>query len=139
MQKVRVDNRFEIRDAGCEKGGGLFALMPIKKGEFILEYTGEKIPARAADESGSRYLFEINKNWTIDGSGMDNKARWINHSCDPNCEASIEKGHILINACKDIMKGEELTFDYGDDYFDEFIRPIGCRCGSANCRAPQMS
>ncbi len=120
--------RYEIRDCGPEIGEGLFARVTIKKGEFILEYVGEKIPTATADESPSRYLFEVNTRWTIDGEALSNTARYINHCCKPNVEAEIEKGHINIYALRDIAPGEELTIDYGDEYMDEFIRPVGCKC-----------
>lgn len=120
--------RYEIRDCGEEIGEGLFARVLLKKGEFILEYVGEKIPTATADESPSRYLFEVNSKWTIDGEALTNTARYINHCCKPNVEAEIEKGHINIYALRDIQPGEELTIDYGDEYMDEFIRPVGCKC-----------
>jgi SET domain-containing protein len=78
----------------------------------------------------TRYLFEIDKHWTIDGSSHDNTARYINHSCKPNCEARIEEGKVMIYALYAIPEGEEITIDYGDEYFDEFIRPHGCRCNA---------
>jgi len=112
-------------------GQGLFAQCDIKKGEFILEYTGKKIPTAVADAmETSRYLFEIDEEWTIDGSPRSNTARYINHSCTPNTEAEIVDGHIMITAVQNIKKGEELTIDYDTEYFDEFIRPVGCRCAA---------
>lgn len=124
--------RFEIREAAPGVGRGLFALSPIKKGDFILEYTGHKIPTKVADEmETSRFLFEIDKEWTIDGDAPNNTARYINHSCDPNAEAEIHDGLILISAVRDIRPGEEITIDYGEEYYDEFIRPVGCRCSAA--------
>lgn len=95
-----------------------------------MEYTGEKIPTKDADKSGSRYLFEINKKWTIDGPVPLNTAGYINHACDPNTEAEIEDGRIMIYATRDIASGEELTIDYGEEYFNEFIEPAGCKCRS---------
>ena len=110
-------------------GQGLFAAACIKRGDFILEYTGKKIPTAVADTmKDSRYLFEVDEEWTIDGSPRSNAARYINHSCDPNTEAEIKHGRILIHAVRDIKKGEELTIDYDTEYFDEFIRPVGCMC-----------
>jgi SET domain-containing protein len=132
----KTDERFVVRKSGPGKGHGLFALKPVKKGEFILEYVGKKIPTSLADTLATRYLFEIDGEWTIDGSERSNAARYINHSCDPNCEVYIEKGRIMIYAIKNIAAGEELTYDYGDEYFDEFLRPVGCRCGSMKCRKP---
>jgi SET domain-containing protein len=109
-------------------GHGLFATESFKLGEFVIEYTGRKITAELADKLETRYLFEINKYWTIDGSVRTNIARYVNHSCNPNCEADIKKGRILFTAIRDIEKGEELTIDYGEEYFDEFIKPHGCKC-----------
>ena len=129
-----IDARFEIRRSKPGMGQGLFAAAPIKKGDFILEYTGKKIPTALADTMTSRYLFEIDEDWTIDGSPRSNTARYINHSCEPNTEAEIEDGRILIHAVRNIKKGEELTIDYDSEYFDEFIRPVGCKC--VKCATP---
>lgn len=109
-------------------GQGLFAVANIKKGDFIIEYTGEKILTKVADTMKTRYLFELDEEWTIDGETLSNIARYINHSCQPNCEADIHDGHILISATRNIGAGEELGMDYGKEYFDEFIKPLGCRC-----------
>lgn len=117
-------------------GLGLFARVTIKDGDFILEYTGERIATAFADALNTKYLFEINKAWTIDGSPRSNTARYINHACEPNCEADIKKGKIMIHACRDISIGEELTMDYGEEYFDEFIKPYGCKC--ASCEAEKV-
>lgn len=124
-------SRFEIKNGRPGTGLGLFACVPIARGDFILEYTGTRIPTKVADESGGKYLFEIDEDWTIDGETKENTARYINHDCYPNTEAEIsEDDKILIHALRDIAPGEELTIDYGDEYFDEFIRPGGCRCAS---------
>lgn len=131
--------RYAIKRSRPGTGQGLFALVPMLRGEFIVEYTGKKIPTPYADTLSSRYLFEIDKEWTIDGSPRSNIARYINHSCDPNVEALIEKGddgenHINIYAVRAIKAGEELGIDYGDEYYDEFIRPVGCKCGARKHR-----
>lgn len=111
-------------------GWGLFAREPIKQGGFIVEYTGTKIPAKVADESDSRYLFEIDEKWTIDGETQENQGRWVNHACVPNVEALGEGDRIMFYALRDIFPGEEITIDYGEEYFDEFIKPHGCKCGA---------
>ena len=126
-----VDPRFFVSMSKPGTGQGLFAARTVAKGDFILEYTGAKIPTPYADTLDSRYLFEIDEKWTIDGSPESNTARYINHSCEPNTEAEIEKGHVMIYALKDIQKGEELTIDYDTEYFDEFIRPVGCKCDAS--------
>ncbi len=125
----QMDPRFEIRESPG-MGWGLFAREEIPQEAFIVEYTGVKIPTAVADESDSRYLFEIDKDWTLDGEGQDNQGRWLNHSCVPNVEAVGEEDKIMLYALRDIFPGEELTIDYGEEYFDEFIKPYGCRCGA---------
>ncbi len=117
-------------------GKGLFAARSIEKGEYIAEYTGTHIPTPYADTLKTRYLFEIDAKWTIDGSSSDNVARYINHACMPNCEAQIESGRVHIFALRDIFAGEEFTIDYGDEYFDEFIRPVGCKCDACILATP---
>lgn len=118
----------EIREVGPDVGKGLFAAADIRKGAFIAEYTGTKIPTKVADALDTRYLFELDEDWTIDGESEHNIARWINHCCEPNAEAETHDDHILIFATTRIKKGEEITIDYGDEYYDEFIRPVGCKC-----------
>lgn len=109
-------------------GKGLFATRAFEKGDFIIEYTGEKIPTKVADAMKTRYLFELDEKWTIDGEEESNIARYINHACEPNAEADTHDGHILITATQTIKPGEEITIDYGEEYFDEFIKPEGCKC-----------
>lgn len=109
-------------------GLGLFATDKIAKGEFIIEYVGPLLTDKEADKKGGKYLFEVDKDKTIDGSARSNTARYINHSCDANCEALNESGHIRIYAKKIIPEGEELTYNYGKEYFDEFLSGGRCRC-----------
>ncbi len=109
-------------------GLGLFAMRTIKKGEFIVEYQGELISAVEAETRSTRYLFEIDDDYTIDGSTRDNIARYMNHLCEPNVEAEIEAGEIRFYALRDIQAGEELGYDYGKEYVDAFIKPHGCKC-----------
>ena len=130
MRTTISDPRFEVRSSRPGTGLGLFAKVPIRKGDFILEYTGKRLPTAEADESDSKYLFEIDDTWTLDGDTKDNTARFINHDCHPNVEADVIDGKILIHAIRDIAVGEELTIDYDQEYFDEFIKPFGCKCVS---------
>ena len=124
------NKRFEVKEGKPGTGKGLFTRERIGKGDFIIEYTGIRIPTKEADEHKGRYLFEIDEEWTIDGEPSDNPARFINHSCQPNAEADIHDGHILISAVRDIVAGEEISIDYGDEYYQEFIKPHGCKCGA---------
>lgn len=102
----------------------------------MVEYTGKRLTTKQADESPNRYLFEVNSDWTIDGSNRSNIARYINHACKPNCEAVLyeETEKIFIETKRKIQPGEELTFDYGSDHFEEYIAPHGCQC--EHCQSP---
>jgi hypothetical protein len=117
-----------LRIGRSSAGLGLFAKETILPGAY-LEYTGTLITNEEADRKPqARYLFEINSRWTIDGSPRTNLARYINHSCAANCE-SIQRGkRVFITAKRRIPAGEELCYDYGEEYFNEFIEPHGCRC-----------
>jgi SET domain-containing protein len=110
-------------------GLGLFAEELIEKNRDIIEYVGEIITAKEADESKGKYLFELNSKFTLDGKSRTNIARYINHSCLPNAEADVIKMKIIISAKRTILSSEEITYDYGKEYFDEFIKPHGCKCG----------
>jgi hypothetical protein len=113
-------------------GLGLFATTEIKKGAFIVAYTGRRITNAEADElerRGNKYMFEINKRCTIDGSSRKNLGRYANHSCKPNCEAVYRRtGRMEFVAARNIEPEEELTIDYGKDYFALFLRNGGCKC-----------
>lgn len=111
-------------------GLGLFAAAPFKRDDMVIEYTGERITEAEANRRGGKYLFELNDRWAIDGKGRGNLARYINHSCNPNCypELNANETRVFIYAKRKIAPGEELTYDYGKDYFDQLIGPVGCRC-----------
>lgn len=109
-------------------GLGLFAMEPIKKGQFIIEYIGNVYTAKEGDELNNLYIFNVSKKKDIDGSPRWNTARYINHSCRPNAEADIKNDRVFISAKRNIMLGEELTYDYGKEYWNEYIKPYGCRC-----------
>lgn len=113
-------------------GLGLFAMEEIKKGQQIIEYIGTIITAKQADDDKGKYLFELNSKFTIDGKARSNIARYINHSCRGNAESDVKKMRVFISATRTIKAGEEITYDYGKEYFDEFILPIGCKCGFCN-------
>jgi len=111
-------------------GLGLFAGEDIPNDTCVIEYVGRVLPKEEAETSKSRYLFEISKAKTIDGKPSLNKAGYINHACDPNCETEIHRGRVFIRAIKSIKTGEELTYDYGEEYIEEFIKPYGCKCAT---------
>ncbi len=110
-------------------GLGLFANRDFKKDAFIIEYTGEPLTHEESDQKGGRYLFTLNDKTVLDGTGREHTARYINHSCEPNIEAVIEdEEQIMFYALRDINKGEEFTFDYGEEYVEDIIQKEGCRC-----------
>jgi uncharacterized protein len=112
-------------------GLGLFATEPIKKRAFIVEYKGRRLTTEQADileARGNRYLYEINSRWTIDGTTRKNFGRYANHSCRPNAESHSVGHKVIIRAIKNIKPGDEITYDYGRDYFNGFLKPIGCKC-----------
>ena len=125
-----------VRVKRSSAGLGLFAAEPIKKDQFIIEYTGERITEEEANRRGGKYLFEVTDTLTIDGTGRENAARYINHACKPNAEAEHDEDEdrIYIRAKKNIAPGEEITYDYGTTYFKEYIEPHGCKCASCQAR-----
>lgn len=120
-------------------GLGLFTTDTFKKGELVIEYTGEKITVDEANIRGGQYLFELNDHFTVDGKDRINKARYINHSCTPNCYPEIDENeeHIYIYAKRAIKPGEELTYDYGKEFWNVHIKPKNCRC--AKCTMKRLA
>ncbi len=117
---------------------GLYATKDISKGTKIIEYKGKIISRKEAEENPKYdndkaiYLFNLNKRYDLDGDFKFNTARLINHSCDPNCEVDGIGFKLWIYAIRDIKKGEELSYDYGFSY-DEDYKNFPCRCQSKNC------
>lgn len=136
---------FEIRSSAIQ-GRGAFAVRPIPKGTRVVEYTGERISHAEADrryddEAMGRhhtFLFIATRRTVVDARREGSEAKYINHSCAPNCEAVIERGRIFIEATRAIRTGEELTYDYSygrdgtETAADE--RRYRCRCGARTCR-----
>ena len=128
-------------------GTGIFATQDISKGNKIIEYIGEKILKSEGDKrserrinrylnsksTGSVYIFELNSKFDIDGSPRYNKARYINHSCSPNCEVDVKRGRIWISSIKNIKAGEELSYDYGYEFDKDDYKDHKCKCGSKKC------
>lgn len=124
---------FKLAVRRSQTGRGVFALDEIPKGACIVRYTGRRVSAKEEETSrGGKYFFEVKRGYTIDGNVPSNKARYINHSCRPNCEADGPRDKVFIMAMRRIKPGEELTYDYGKDYFDEYLSKGRCRC--AKCR-----
>ena len=120
--------RRSYRVGRSRTGLGGFATKEIQKKQVIDRYRGPIIDNKTADGRDNRYMFEVNSRWTIDGSSRRNLARYFNHSCRPNAESDVKGHKVIIVARKKIQPGEEITYDYGKDYFDIFLKPIGCKC-----------
>jgi SET domain-containing protein len=142
--KKTTSKYIELRNSKIH-GIGIFARRNIPKGTKIIEYVGRLISKKESEElaekqlefslsnkqKGAVYIFELNKKFDIDGNVFWNTARFINHSCSPNCETEDDDRHIWILALRDIKKGEELSYNYGYD-LEDYKEHI-CKCGSKNC------
>jgi uncharacterized protein len=136
---------YELRSSPIH-GQGVFALRRIRKGQRLIEYIGERITPDEADRrydddamaSPHTFLFTVDADTIIDAAVGGNEARFINHSCDPNCEAVDEDGRIFIETIRNIQPGEELSYDYHLErdgrWRKEWAERYACRCGAANCR-----
>jgi SET domain-containing protein len=131
-------------------GRGVFALRRIRKGTRVIEYLGDRVSHRQADlryqhkpiDDAHTFLFIVDRGVVIDGGANGNDARFINHSCDPNCESLIEDRRVFIEAIRTIQRGEELTYDYqiGRDRADppNVDDIFACRCGAGGCRGSML-
>jgi uncharacterized protein len=144
------DTAFVVRDSKVH-GKGVFATRKIPAGTRIVEYKGERIDweetlrrenAKPAD-SYHTFFFSLEDGNIIDGGSGGNDARWINHACEPNCEAQEEDGRVFIYALRDIARGEELNYDYGlimeERHTPALKRAYACLCGAASCRHTMLA
>jgi hypothetical protein len=128
MAKKYTVGNFKLKVGKSKTGKGLFTLEKIPKGSCIIEYVGVPVTDKDMETKNSKYYFEVGRNKNINGNVPWNKAKYINHSCNPNCEADGPSGHVYITSIKNIKPGEELTYDYGEEYFDEHFKKGGCKC-----------
>jgi SET domain-containing protein len=140
-----VNEWMELRRSSIH-GLGAFSRTDIPKGTRVIEYVGEKITNAEADRryddeamrQHHTFLFILNQRTCVDAAFDGNESRFINHSCEPNCEAVISRGHIWIEALRTIPAGTELAYDYAyeddEDYTEEDLRFYECRCGAPKCR-----
>jgi SET domain-containing protein len=145
--KPRADaRRIQVRKSGVH-GKGVFALKPIAAGATVIEYTGEIIswpealrrhPHDPKDPNHTFYFSLDDGSHVIDAKVGGNASRWINHACEPNCEADEEEGRVFIKALRGLKPGEELFYDYGlvidERYTPKLKKEYECRCGSRQCR-----
>ena len=142
--------RIQVRRSGVH-GKGVFAVQRIAEGETIIEYVGEVINWKEAlrrhphdpKDPNHTFYFHIDENRVIDAKVGGNSARWINHSCDPNCEADEEDGRVFIKALRNIKPGEELNYDYGliidEPYTKKLKAEYPCWCGAKLCRGTLLA
>lgn len=143
--------RIQTRRSGVH-GKGVFALQDIAEGETIIEYVGEVISWQEAQDRhphdpsdpNHTFYFQIDGDRVIDALHGGNSSRWINHSCDPNCEAEeTDDGRVFIKALRPIAPGEELSYDYGltidERYTPALKKRYECRCGAPECRHTMLS
>ncbi len=142
--------RIQVRRSGVH-GKGVFALQAIAEGEVIIEYVGEVISWDEAQrrhphdpaQPNHTFYFHVDEDHVIDANVGGNAARWINHSCAPNCWADEQDGRIFITALRDIAAGEELNYDYGliidERYTKKLKMEYACRCGAASCRGTMLA
>ena len=134
VETVATETNSVKIDSSPIHGLGGFAKIAIPKGAHVIEYLGVRISKKESlrrCEANNEYIFAINDKWDLDGNVEWNPARFLNHSCSPNCEAVWEKERLWIVASRDILPGEEITFNYGYDL--ESYQEHPCRCGAANC------
>jgi hypothetical protein len=144
-KKIARPRPFVIRTSSIQ-GKGAFAKEQIRKGTRLIEYTGERITHEEAndrypDEDMDRhhtFLFEVDDDTVVDAAAGGNAARFINHSCDPNCETVIEDGRIFVDAIRPIKPGQELTYDYAyileERHSPAVKKRYPCYCGKKKCR-----
>jgi uncharacterized protein len=116
-------------------GLGLFALQAIPVNKRIIEYQGTILTNEESEEVGGKYLFTLDENRVIEGSSRSNLARYINHSCEPNARERPTRNRIWIWSLREIQAGEEITIDYGEEYFDAYIKQKGCKCETCSSQS----
>ncbi|MCA0242982.1 MAG: SET domain-containing protein-lysine N-methyltransferase [Proteobacteria bacterium] len=147
----RTGRRIQVRRSGVH-GKGVYALQAIPAGETLIEYVGEIItwpealrrhPHDPQDPNHTFYFSLDDGSHVIDAKVGGNASRWINHACEPNCEADEEQGRVFIKALRDLHPGEELFYDYGlvidERYTPKLKRDYECRCGSPHCRGTMLA
>ena len=128
--RKRAEQKHKVAVRSSAAGLGLYTTVPRKKDELLVEYTGERISEDEANRRGGKYLFTVSKTLVIDGKGREHLGRYANHSCAPNCYAELDEkpGRVYLRAKRALAEGEELTYHYGREYFNNYIKPHGCRC-----------
>jgi SET domain-containing protein len=149
LRRIATSPLIEARDSAIH-GKGVYAIAPIKKGARIIEYIGERISHQEADrryelkgaDDGHTFLFIASNRTVIDATAWGNDARYVNHSCNPNCETVIEKCRVFVEAIRNIKPGDELGYDYQLTWYStdepEDLALYACRCGAPRCRGTML-
>lgn len=142
-KKTKARRRFVVRSSGIH-GKGVFATKAIPAGTRLIEYKGERLTEAqvdkryAGDDTPHTFLFALDHGMVIDASNSGNSARWINHSCAPNCEAVDDADRIYIETLRAIRPGEELSYNYRieleERHTPKLKRLYQCRCGARRCK-----
>jgi len=127
-KRIFKPGTFKLAVKRTRTGRGLIALEAIPEGACIIEYKGRPVSKAEQEADKGKYLFWNTDTTMINGNIAGNTARFINHACESNCEADLSRGRIFIFAIRDIAAGEELTYDYGPEYFEKHLKPKGCLC-----------
>lgn len=145
----RRKRRVRVGKSGVH-GKGVYAAADLRKGARIIEYTGRRVPWKEAQLEPARdpanpyhtFFFSLDDGNVIDAAHGGNAARWINHSCEPNCETIEENGRMYVHALRRIRAGEELFYDYklvaAERRTKKLEQEFACFCGSANCRGTML-
>ena len=150
MPETKKKRAYTVRNSAIH-GRGVFAARKLRKGKTVIEYKGDLTtwdiaslrPDSDPDNPYHTFIFELSDNRVIDAGVKGNAARWINHSCDPNCLTSEDDdGRVFIEALRKIRSGEELTYDYRLSYDGRVTRKVRaafeCRCGAEQCRGTML-
>jgi SET domain-containing protein len=148
--RTKPRERIEVRKSTVH-GRGVFATERIRKGARIIEYTGRHLPWKEAEDLPPRdpkdpyhtFLFSLDNGDVIDATVGGNESRWINHSCDPNCETYEEEDRIFVHALRGLRPGEELFYDYkmvpSERRTKKVEKEFACLCGTAKCRGTMLA
>ena len=149
QKRPKPSHRIEVRGSRIH-GRGVFATVPIRKGARIIEYTGRRLPWKEAQDLPAHdpkhpyhtMLFSLDNGDVIDAAVGGNESRWINHSCEPNCEAIEEDDRMFIDAIRGVRPGEELFYDYklvpSERRTKKLEKEFACFCGSPKCRGTML-
>lgn len=148
--KVPRSKRIQVRPSGVH-GKGVYAVVALPAGDEVIEYTGEVITWKEAlrrhphdpSQPNHTFYFHLDDDHVIDGARKGNSARWINHACEPNCEADEIEGRVFVRTLRPIEAGEELFYDYGlvidERYTPKLKKEFACHCGAPSCRGTMLA